>query len=392
MKKRDLPIFFALFAIFISFVNAAVYINEVELNPPGFDPGNQWIELFNTGAPTSINGWHINNASEIIANLSGIINKILIIENLSLGNEENFTLYNQNDAIKDFASISDLSNDSNTLSRLPDGTGSFLVQLETKSYPNEPFLIENKSVSDFCILKSENITLNVQVSGYCIEDVIFSLYFNSTWTNYSAQFIQGNNYSKVFQSDIFPVSNNINFTVYATDCFNRTFQDGLDSFYINSKTSLSVFPSNPDGLNNWYISSPLFDLSNSDASSLFYRWDSANLSVYFSLFGLETAPNNANITFLDVEGEALLLLLNEYKIYASTGSACTSEKLGPSHVILAIGLPYEAAHGSIRFTLGKRTTEEDIGKVISIMPKLVKNLRSISPVEVKMETIEEMVK
>jgi len=103
-------------------------------------------------------------------------------------------------------------------------------------------------------------------------------------------------------------------------------------------------------------------------------------------------PNNVNITFLDVEGEALLLLLNEYGIYAATGSACASEKLEPSHVILAIGLPYEAAHGSIRFTLGKKTTRQDIDKVAGVLPKLVENLRCISPVDVKMSTIRELMR
>ncbi|MEW6062760.1 MAG: IscS subfamily cysteine desulfurase [Nanoarchaeota archaeon] len=103
-------------------------------------------------------------------------------------------------------------------------------------------------------------------------------------------------------------------------------------------------------------------------------------------------PNNVNVTFLDIEGEALLLLLNEHGIYAATGSACASEKLEPSHVILAIGLPYEAAHGSIRFSLGKKTTKEDINKVADVLPKLVENLRCISPVNVKMSTIRKLMK
>lgn len=92
--------------------------------------------------------------------------------------------------------------------------------------------------------------------------------------------------------------------------------------------------------------------------------------------------NNVNISFMDIEGEALLLYLDEAGIYASTGSACTSASLDPSHVILALGFPYEVAHGSLRFSLGKSTTEEDIDYVLEVLPPLVEKLRSISPVHV----------
>ncbi len=99
--------------------------------------------------------------------------------------------------------------------------------------------------------------------------------------------------------------------------------------------------------------------------------------------------NNANVTILDIEGEALTLYLNEYGIYTSTGSACTSQTLDPSHVVIATGLPYEAAHGSIRFTLGKETTEDDVNKVLEVLPGIVKILRQISPVNVALEHIAE---
>lgn len=93
-------------------------------------------------------------------------------------------------------------------------------------------------------------------------------------------------------------------------------------------------------------------------------------------------PNNVNISFLDIEGEALLLYLDAKGIYASTGSACTSATLDPSHVILALGLPYEVAHGSMRFSLGRQTTEADIDYVLQELPPLVELLRKISPVNV----------
>ncbi len=91
-------------------------------------------------------------------------------------------------------------------------------------------------------------------------------------------------------------------------------------------------------------------------------------------------PNNVNISFEGIEGESMLLMLNDEGICASSGSACTSGSLDPSHVLLAIGLPHEVAHGSLRLTLSKYTTEEEIDKVIEIVPKIVAKLRAMSPV------------
>jgi cysteine desulfurase len=75
--------------------------------------------------------------------------------------------------------------------------------------------------------------------------------------------------------------------------------------------------------------------------------------------------------------------LNEYKIYVSSGSACTSKTLDPSHVIVSMGMPYEAAHGSIRFTLGKVNTKKDIDELMEVLPEIIEKLRGISPVHLK---------
>lgn len=90
-------------------------------------------------------------------------------------------------------------------------------------------------------------------------------------------------------------------------------------------------------------------------------------------------PNNVNVSVEFVEGESMLLNLDLAGIAASTGSACSSSTLEPSHVLLAIGLSPEIAHGSLRFTLGRGTTEEDIDYVLEILPKIVTKLRSMSP-------------
>lgn len=89
--------------------------------------------------------------------------------------------------------------------------------------------------------------------------------------------------------------------------------------------------------------------------------------------------NNSNIGVEYVEGESLLLLLDMNGISGSSGSACTSGSLDPSHVLLAIGVPHERAHGSIRFTLGAQNTEEEIDKVIEVMPGIVQRMRDMSP-------------
>jgi len=90
-------------------------------------------------------------------------------------------------------------------------------------------------------------------------------------------------------------------------------------------------------------------------------------------------PNTTSISFEYVEGEAILLRLNEYGICASSGSACTSGSLQPSHVLRSMGIPYTAIHGSIRFSLSSYTTETEIDKVIEVMPAIIGELRSYSP-------------
>jgi len=90
-------------------------------------------------------------------------------------------------------------------------------------------------------------------------------------------------------------------------------------------------------------------------------------------------PNNINFSFPGIEGESLIIQLDFLGIAASTGSACSSEKLEPSHVLLAIGLKPEQAHGSLRLSLGRWTKEKDINYVLEVLPKVVKRLREISP-------------
>lgn len=95
--------------------------------------------------------------------------------------------------------------------------------------------------------------------------------------------------------------------------------------------------------------------------------------------GALRSPNNVNISYSFVEGESMVLLLDMQGIEVSTGSACSSKKLEPSHVLLSCGLPAEEAHGSLRMTNSKYTTEEDVDQVINTLPGVVARLREMSP-------------
>jgi cysteine desulfurase len=90
-------------------------------------------------------------------------------------------------------------------------------------------------------------------------------------------------------------------------------------------------------------------------------------------------PNTTNISFEYVEGEAILLMMNELGICASSGSACTSGSLEPSHVLRAMGVPFTAAHGSIRFSLSIYNTEEEIDFIVEQLPPIIERLRELSP-------------
>ena len=97
-------------------------------------------------------------------------------------------------------------------------------------------------------------------------------------------------------------------------------------------------------------------------------------------------PGTVNFCFEGIEGESLLLMLDEEGIQASSGSACTSGSLDPSHVLLSLGLPHEVAHGSLRLSITEENTEEQIDHILNVVPKVVSYLRDISPVWEALET------
>ncbi len=125
------------------------------------------------------------------------------------------------------------------------------------------------------------------------------------------------------------------------------------------------------------------DVENTKVRGLRDRLESAILSAVPRCFVTgdpsNRLPNTANIAFEFIEGEAILLLLNKAGIAASSGSACTSGSLEPSHVMKAMGIPYTAAHGTVRFSLSTHTTAAEVDRVISEVPGVVARLRKLSP-------------
>ena len=138
-----------------------------------------------------------------------------------------------------------------------------------------------------CVLETDSVTLYANVTGYYACEVLFGVLINGTWQNHTGILSNGN-YSAVV-SGLIP--GQINWTVYADDCYNHTTQNGIESFYANRRTSLSVFFEDPDGENGWYVTEPEFTLTNNDASMIQYRWDGQGPFVYSSPFGLENIPN-----------------------------------------------------------------------------------------------------
>ncbi|MDZ4717246.1 MAG: aminotransferase class V-fold PLP-dependent enzyme, partial [Roseiflexaceae bacterium] len=110
------------------------------------------------------------------------------------------------------------------------------------------------------------------------------------------------------------------------------------------------------------------------ASGLLDRITGASLNGH----PIERLPNNVNLLLEDIEGESVLLLLDQHNIAASSGSACTSGSLEASHVLLALGLPHERAIGSVRLSIGRDTTETDIDIVLDVLPPLIEQLRAVT--------------
>ena len=284
--------------VLMNFVSGITVINEVETNPLGTDSGNEWIEIY-SDVEVNLSGWYILDSGDdkhFFPNIS-IVN-FYVLDSLTglVNTNENLSLVKNNDLIIDnTGNFSDGNNDDNTWSRFPDVVGVFSFRDETKGGPNEVFVIQNKTSSPNCLIKGDSVKLDVQVAGFCLEEVKFSIYTLNGWENFSASLVQGSNYSLIIDSDNLEINNSVVWTVHASNCLeNKT--NGNETFYLNNRTNFSINPFTPDGLNNFYVSEPLITLDNGDASDIFYRWNGDSNKIYSSPFGLEDTPNNWEVT------------------------------------------------------------------------------------------------
>ncbi|MEM3067671.1 MAG: lamin tail domain-containing protein [Thermoplasmata archaeon] len=287
--------------VILNFSFAAVFINEVELNPPGSDSGNEFIELYNDGSQINISGWYLQDIDGNNYTLPPEIvggDNFFVLDNITGLSDINqkIKLFNQAGILKDDTNFfNDSDDDTNTWQRLPDGSPSFVLKDETKGFPNQLTNITNKSHAPQCLIKDDSLELNVEVDGFCINQVIFSISTNSGWKNFTGTF-KGGKYRTLINSSVENIFGNTSWSVYAIDCFNRTVQNGISSFYIANPTTLFVSPTTPDGLNGWYLSQPVFTLDNTDASNIYYKWNGNPVNNYSGSFGLEKTPNNGNVT------------------------------------------------------------------------------------------------
>ena len=299
---RIIFIFVFLLVLSAQFVLSSVFLNEVELNPSGSDVDNQWIEVFNSGASQNLSGWYLNDMNgnnfyfqNVTINSNNFLSLNLTNYTLSDSNE-NISLYNKLNVLQDeVLNLSDLDDDNKTWQRLPDGTGDFIFKNSTKGVSNYVTSINDKTHFPSCLVKGEEVVLNANVTGFCVNEVIFSVFTNSGQVNITGNDLGNGNYTAVVNSSLLNAYNNVSWTVYAKDCFNQTVRNGDEYFYLNNRTTLTVVPSNPNGLNGWYVTEPIFLLENGDSNSIFYRWN-GNYFTYTGLFDLDGTPNNGNVT------------------------------------------------------------------------------------------------
>ena len=299
---RIIFIFVFLLVLSAQFVLSSVFLNEVELNPSGSDVDNQWIEVFNSGASQNLSGWYLNDMNgnnfyfqNVTINSNNFLSLNLTNYTLSDSNE-NISLYNKLNVLQDeVLNLSDLDDDNKTWQRLPDGTGDFIFKNSTKGVSNYVTSINDKTHFPSCLVKGEEVVLNANVTGFCVNEVIFSVNTNNGQVNITGNDLGNGNYTAVVNSSLLNAYNNVSWTVYAKDCFNQTVRNGDEYFYLNNRTTLTVVPSNPNGLNGWYVTEPIFLLENGDSNSIFYRWN-GNYFTYTGLFDLDGTPNNGNVT------------------------------------------------------------------------------------------------
>lgn len=328
---------FGIFVMVLNIVSANIYINEFTVDPKtdwgasgGITSSDEFFELYNNGGlDIDLNNWKLilNDSTNEEQNLSGNITAggffVMLNPAGIQNNDGQLILYDDSgteiDKVTygnwDDGNVSDNAPDGNAndvndecLSRITDGQDTdidgddFIKGICTFGTANSPLInttIEfgNKSINSYCIVKDDNVTLYVNVSHSDSIDVTFSVEDNGDWKNYSGvQTInRPGNYSSIIDTSLLGYGNH-SWTVFVKDILNQTHQDGTHDFYVNRRTILNISPSNPDGMNGWYNTKPIFSLINNDGINLYYRWNSLSNVLYTSPFSVDGTPNNGNVT------------------------------------------------------------------------------------------------
>jgi len=292
---------------------------------------DEWIELYNFGTyDVDLTGWTLilNDSTPetefltgilpkktylIILNPAGVINndgQLILKDNLG-STVDSVTYGNHDDGNPADNALNGNANNINDecVSRLPNAIDTntdindFTKLLCTYGYSNNawnisytPINIQNLPTDPTCILQTDNITISADITG-SIKEVTLFINTNGTWYNIVLPGSTEGIYSSIIPSTELTESSTIYWKFLVKDIFDDMTHGTEQNIYIHPRTLLSISPPTPDGNPPWYISQPVFTLTNPDATQLFYRWDSANTTFNTPApFGLENAPNNANIT------------------------------------------------------------------------------------------------
>jgi len=252
---------------------------------------NQGIRLGQTGQTF----FNIEVENNIISyNKHGINSKIAAGINISdndiVGNTVN-GLFNEH--IDGVVAVDNWWGDCTGPSGIGPGTGD-AINGSANFTPWKGACVGEKTITPICNFADNNVTLYANVtSNFCIGDVVFVVTIDGSPLNYTGQFTSSiSNYSVLIDSGNFTGSQNISWTVWAEDCDGHWTKNGDENFYVNSISNMTVSPSSPDGQGIWYVSEPLFTLSNPDlgGNDLYYRWNGAGF-LYTGPFMLDDIPN-----------------------------------------------------------------------------------------------------
>lgn len=319
MKKEmfALMILFAVSCFFIVSASAQevpqISINEFEADSTGADSGKEWVEVYNAeDHEINVSGWTLYDglgaaapnlvftfpdetfleAGEFyVADLSG--------SDLNNNGGESVVLKNDLNVTVDETPVKvDSLNNDLTWQRIPDGGDLWILQEETGGITNYiPGEILNEEVSPVCAFENDAITFTAEVLNSCGGEVIFTIENEGTWLNFTAE-LEGNEYSVTLSNGTLAAPQDIDWKVLAEDCAGVLIEGDTQSFTLNSLSNLTIVPGLPDGLNDWFVTEPIFTIQNPSAQEIHYRWNGEFFSEIgsFVSFGLEGTPNNGQIT------------------------------------------------------------------------------------------------